>query len=111
MFEGLVCADTSMDLHLTSDSGNIETSSPYEAKADIYWGLVCGDSSLDVHFDKEYSPLPTQTKQSLPAAEMFEGLVCGESTMDLHLTSDSGNIDDCFESELNFAWWAAFVAH
>merc|ERR1711862_872255 len=42
MVEGLVCADTSLDLHLTGDGASVETGTEHESKAfEMYRGLVC----------------------------------------------------------------------
>merc|ERR1719436_952970 len=67
MVEGLVCADTSMDLHLTNDGAGVERATEFKFDAtDMFLGLLCGDSSMDLHLGKGDSLSPYTPSQGLP---------------------------------------------
>lgn len=96
MVEGLVCADTSMDLYSTNE---VSKGTEFKINAtDMYQGLVCGDSSMEMHSDS-----PSTPSQPLPAEEMFAGLCCSDSSLDLHLTDGDTSVaaDTQYSSKLS----------
>jgi len=51
MVEGLICADTSMDVHLVGEDSFCSPCAPSEGLPTeaMFDGLVCADTSMDLH--------------------------------------------------------------